>query len=370
MTDPRTILAVTGTRAEFGLLAPVLDAMLAQPGLRLRLAVTGTHLLRPQPTRDDVARRYAIDVEYPMQAQGESGRLADAMALGRGVTGAAEAIERCRPECVLVLGDRIEAFAAASAAAIAGVRVAHIHGGDRAEGIADESMRHAISKLAHIHFAASAESGERLRRMGELPERIRVVGSPAIDGLEAIPPLDDARYDELGRPEIVALLHPIGRDADLERRDAAALLAASRGRARTLALEPNRDPGHEGIRRALDEADVQRIAHLPRPQWIGLLRRVRLLVGNSSAGLIEAAALRLRVLDVGDRQAGRERPANVLHVDGGDAGSIERVLREAFDRADPPASHPYGDGRAGERIAEFLASDAFARLPIAKRNAY
>ena len=162
-----------------------------------------------------------------MQVPGESGRLADARALGRGIAVLADILATISPDIVLVLGDRIEAFAAASAAAIGGIRVAHIHGGDRAEGVADESMRHAITKLAHVHFPASAESAQRILSLGEQPATIHLVGSPSVDGLAAMPALGDARYGELGAPEFVFLMHPCGRSDDAEYADAAAALDAA-----------------------------------------------------------------------------------------------------------------------------------------------
>lgn len=366
MSRRRRILVVTGTRAEFGLLRPVIDALRSRPGIETLVAVTGTHLIGAEPTEGEVAAHGPIAARYPMQREGETGRAADAAAFARGAAGAAETIARLDPDGVIVLGDRIEAFAAASAAAIAGVRVVHLHGGDRAEGIADESMRHAISKLAHLHAVATESSAERLRRMGEDAHRIEVVGSPAIDGLAAIAPLDDARYAELGRPEIVVLLHPTGRDAAVEERDAALLLAACAARGRILALEPNHDPGREGIVAAIKASGVRSIAHLERSRWIALLRRVRLLAGNSSAGLIEAAALRLRVLDIGSRQRGRERGGNVLHAETPTADAVGA----AWAMADPPESHPYGDGRAGERTAALIDSGRFEAAAVAKRNAY
>ncbi len=365
----RRILGLTGTRAEFGLLEPVFRAIGARSELELLVAVTGTHLL-PGGTRSEVAAAVPIAAEFAMQAPGEVGRLADAAALGRGILGMAKVLETLRPDWVVVLGDRIEAFAGASAAAIGGVRVAHLHGGDRAEGVADEGMRHAIAKLAHLHLAATAESAERLRRMGEEEERIHVVGSPAIDGLAGIPPLDEATFVELGRPDIVFLLHPTGRDDGLERSDAAALLAACRRHGRVLAMDPNHDPGSNGIRDAIAASGVGRLPHLPRARWVGLLRRIRLLAGNSSAGLIEAAAIGVPVLDLGTRQGGRERPGNVRHVDQASEPTLAAAIGELLARPRFQGPHPYGDGRTGERVATLLATPEVGSLRLAKRNAY
>jgi len=430
----RTVVAVTGTRADFGLLRPVLEAITDRAGLELRLVAAGAHLLPPDETIGEVEAAFPVAARVPMQRPGTVGRLADAVALAQGIEGVAhrlaDLIEDPENAFVLVLGDRIEAFAAASAAAIAGIRVAHVHGGDRAEGVADESMRHAISKLAHVHLAATEASAERLIRMGERPETVHVVGSPAIDGLHAIPPLDDAAWDELGRPSIVLLMHPIGRSDERELADAEHVLAALRRVARArlgtassradgdgpddesndeptmnvLALHPNHDPGRAGIVEAIEAAardawgegpgegpgdrpgagpTIRVRSHLPRSTFVGLLRRTAVLVGNSSAGLIEAPALGVPVVDLGPRQGGRERPRCVIHVlDPAVEGGVEHAVERALERGQPgrpgrlgrfdpgPPEHPYGDGRAGHHVAELLAAPDLGRYPIRKRNAY
>jgi UDP-hydrolysing UDP-N-acetyl-D-glucosamine 2-epimerase len=366
----RRILGVTGTRAEFGLLVPVFRAIEARPELELMVAVCGAHLLRPALTRDEVAAAFPIVAEVAMQRDGESGRLADAHAFARGAEGFSSLIDALRPDAVMVLGDRIEAFAAASAAAIAGARLVHIHGGDRAEGVADESMRHAISKLAHLHLCASAGSAERLWRMGEDDGRIIVAGSPALDGLDAMPALDETRYRALGSPEIVVLLHPTGRPRDDEALSATMLLNACAARGRVLCLEPNFDPGREGIMDAISRSGLPSIPHLQRNEWIGLLRRIRTLVGNSSAGLLEAAALRLWTVNVGPRQAGRERARNVVDVPRWIPQAIHEALERVWAASPPPAGHPFGDGTAAVRAAEVLASSGFANLTLTKRNSY
>ena len=330
----RKIAVVTGTRAEWGLLRPVCAAIRAERGLALQVVAGGAHLLAPARTIDEVRAFAPALVEYPMQVAGETGRVADARALGRGIAVLADQFASLAPDIVVVLGDRIEAFAAASAAAIGGIRVAHIHGGDRAEGVADESMRHAITKLAHIHFPASAESAQRILSLGEHAATVHLVGSPALDGLAAIDALDDARYDALGSPEFVVLLHPCGRSDDAEHADAADLLDAALDHGRVLALAPNSDPGRGGIVRAIAErCGALRVAeHLPRAQFVGLLKRpeVKALVGNSSAGIIEASALGARVVDVGLRQRGRERARHVVSCAVLERASVSEAIAEAI----------------------------------------
>lgn len=377
MSGKRPVAVVTGSRADFGLLRPVMRAIARRDELELLVFAAGSHLVPPATTLRDVKGEFHVAELIPMQTPGRVGRLADAESVGRGVSLTARAIERHRPEWIVVLGDRIEAFAAASAAAVAGVGLAHIHGGDRAEGVADESMRHAITKLAHVHFAASRESFDRLVRMGEAEDRVHLVGSPAIDDLASIDMLSDAAWRDLGSPRTLALLHPAGLDEPRERAIAAAVFDAAMAAPPTLALMPNLDPGRDAIMAELrsrgGHGKLRVLEHVPREAFVGLLKRLAsiggVMIGNSSAGRIEAAAVGLRVIDVGPRQAGREQPANVTHVGESELARLGALVRER--PASVPASHPFGDGRAGPRIAEVLAKidptrEGFTR----KRNAY
>ena len=357
-TRPVRTAVVTGSRAEFGLLTPVMRAVAANSELELMVIAAGSHLIQPADTFRDVKALFPVTDSIPMQVAGRTGRYEDAEAVGKGVGRFSRSFQRLNPDWVVVLGDRIEPFAAAAAAAIMGIAIAHVHGGDRAEGIADESMRHAITKLAHVHFPATKQSADRLVRLGEKPEHVFVVGSPAIDGLLEIAPLSDADFQELGSPSVVVLYHPIGRHAEMEEAAATNLLAAVKGE-RALVMHPNHDAGRDGIIRAIEHSGLATRSHLPRARFIALLKRLAqsggVLIGNSSAGLIEAAALQLPVVDVGSRQNGRERPGNVVHVAEGEA-SVREGLGKARALARPSLTHPYGDGRTGLRIAEHLAA--------------
>ena len=222
-------------------------------------------------------------------------------------------------------------------------------------------MRHAITKLAHLHLPATEQSADRLRRMGERPDMVRVVGSPAVDGLDAIPAMDEQAFAALDAPEAVLLMHPIGRTPEAEEHAAWSILEALQGR-RVLAMHPNLDPGREGILRAIESANppVHVVKHLPRDAWVGLLKRLAMtggvLIGNSSAGLIEASVLTVPVLNIGRRQPGRESGTNVISTDSESTAAIrDSLLRvRALDRA--TMVHPFGDGRTGSRVADILAS--------------
>lgn len=373
---PRRIAVVTGTRAEFGLLTPVMNAVKDRPDCELLVIAAGSHLIQPAVTYREVKALFDVADSIPMQTAGKIGRDHDVEALGKGIGRFGRSFDRLRPDWVVVLGDRIEAFAAAAAASVGGFAVAHIHGGDRAEGVADEAMRHAITKLAHLHLAATETSADRIRRMGEKPESVVVIGSPAVDGLAAIEPIADDAFAALGSPRAVVLFHPVGRTDELEEHATNTVLTALQGLP-VLALHPNLDPGRKGIMRALLDApgSVRVESHLERTRFVALLKRLArnggALVGNSSAGLIECAALGCPSVDIGDRQGGRERCEALNAWSPEDPAAI----REAFDRVTDPrpatVTHPFGDGHAGVRAARALAErDPHATGVLRKRSTY
>lgn len=386
------VAVVTGTRAEFGLLRPVMHAIRKHKRLELLAVAAGAHFLPPARTIREVEAEFDVAARVPMQRTttghshaGKTSRAADAESLGRGVSGFARAFKRLKPDWVVVLGDRIEAFAAASAASIAGIAVCHIHGGDRAEGVADEAMRHAISKLAHLHCAATRQSAERLVKMGEKPGHVHVTGSPALDGLDKIKPMSRAALRELGDPGVVLLMHPAGLASEAEEMLWGAIAGmtarrAARGKG-VLWLNPNHDPGREaiieGILTSLWPDGCTRIAHLPRESFVALLkalaRRGGALVGNSSAGLIEAAATGIRVYDLGPRQRGRESHPNVRRLeDATDALAFwARIDRNRSSARPRTASGASRQGRASAQIAALLAqTDPREERLLRKHNAY
>lgn len=367
---------MTGSRADFALLQPVMTAIKAMPVLQLQVVTAGLHLL--QGTVRDVAAGFAIAGKVAIQNE-TVGRDADVAALGRGIIGFGRLFAKLKPDVVVVLGDRIEALAAACAASVGGIHLAHIHGGDRAEGVADEAMRHAIGKLAHLHFAATTQSRRRLIRMGESPAWVWNVGSPAVAGLKDIPAATDDQLRALkidpARPFLMVMQHPCGGAREQERQWMAAVLTATAKHQRIVFM-PNHDPGRTGIVQAIAAARIEPVTHLPRAQFIGLLKRASALVGNSSGGLIEASAVSpggLAVVNVGPRQAGRERTRNVVDAEP-TVPSIRRALSTALRGQSfgkrRVQRHPYGEGDAPQRIARLLASADLQAVSIRKRNAY
>ncbi len=380
MVHQQHIAVVTGSRADFGLLAPVMRVIDAHPRLRLSVIVTGAHL-SSGTWRDVVEAGLPISAKVTMQQRGQVGRDTDVQALARGIAGLGRCFAKFKPDVVLVLGDRIEALAAACAAQVGGYRLGHLHGGDRAEGVADESMRHAVSKLAHLHFPATPNSARRLIRMGENPKQIFMVGSPAIDGLRELSPADGAVLRDLKldptKPFVVIVQHPVGAsDADEKGWMQATLRACASASVQSLVLQPNGDPGRQGIVRAINDMKVNVMAHLPRPVFASMLMRAVAIVGNSSAGLIEAAALGVPCVNIGPRQNGRDKPPTVIDCDYGET-PVKHALQKALNLRRPIAYkggsicyRGYGDGHTGQRIANHLAKLKLTDVPIRKCNAY
>ncbi len=363
---PRTRVAVvTGSRAEYGLLTSAMAAIRDHPRLHLQLVVTGMHLLRSfgNTVREIERDGWKIDARVAMQ-RGDDSEADQAVGLARGVGGVAEFLCAARSDLVLVLGDRIEALAGALAAVTTGRVLAHIHGGDVAEGDLDESIRHAITKLAHVHFPATRAAAERIRRLGEPAERIIVSGAPGLDRLRARIAEGTARNGPSG--EALVVQHAYGRPAAVEAAAAEAVLRGV-GEAGLAAhvIYPNSDRGNSGVIQAIDRCmrmaqrrHVPFTVHrsLPRDAFLDLLLRVDVLVGNSSCGLIEAPFAGTPTVDVGDRQAGRQ-PGGPSIVHAGEStdevrAAIERARRLVVPRG---TASPYGDGLAGRRIADALA---------------
>jgi UDP-hydrolysing UDP-N-acetyl-D-glucosamine 2-epimerase len=367
---------VTGTRAEFGLMRTTLAAIRGHPKLQLQIVCTGMHLDPAHGRSIDTIRAegWKVDAVVPWRKRGRNSSDGNAAATGYAMAGLAEAYERLRTDVVLVVGDRVEAFAAAAAAHVARRFLAHVHGGDRALGQVDDSLRHAITKLANLHFPATTGAEERIRRLGEDPRTIHRVGSPGIDGIRGIaastralrqtfPGLKPGRFALL-------LLHPTGPVESTEHRRAAIVFDAVQksGVEQAVIVYPNNDPGAAGIIRCWEKlrpsADLFIRRDVPRSDFLGLLGDAAVLVGNSSSGIIEAATFGTRVVDVGPRQAGRERGANVTNVPF-EREAILKAVMTVWNNGHPrrdTSGNVYGGGGAGARIARILA-----RLPAGAR---
>lgn len=382
----RSVAVVTGTRAEYGLLKPAMSEIRDREDLSLSVVATGMHLSREHGyTVEEIeADGFDVDRRVHMQLAGDSGT-AMARSLGVGISGLAVALDELDPALVLVLGDRDEAFAAGVAAAHMNVPVAHVHGGDAMQGaIIDDSIRHALTKFAHLHFPVSERSAERIERLGEEPWRITTVGAPGLDAIRdgqfTEPETVRDRYDiDPDRPLVLAVQHPVTTNpeaaGDQMRATLEALAAVD---TQDVLVYPNADAGGQRMIDAIEafEApdDFATFRSIPRADFLGLLNVADAMVGNSSSAVIEAPSFDLPVVDVGPRQAGRERAENTVEVPHDrDAirDALERALtHETLRERAAECANPYDFGGAGERIADRLASVALDEDLLHKRLTY
>ncbi len=379
----RTVCVVTGTRADYGALRPVCGAIFSTPGLRLQVCVTGMHLLRRfGMTARLVEEDWNDTFRVRMQADRDS-PAEQAVALGRGVQSMARAFAERGTDLVLVLGDRIEALAGAMAGAVSGLAVAHLHGGEVATGQQDDAIRHAVSKIAHLHLVATSDSAGRLVRMGEPRWRIKRVGAPALDVLyrTEVPKLEWVeRLLGMSAAEgfVVVAQHPVDADPAVEKRRMRMTLEAVVGTGLpALIVWPNSDPGHTGIVEAISDLSAglraRVVRSLPHEEFLRALLAARVLVGNSSAGIIEAPAAGTPSVNIGPRQDGRLRDAQTTFDCRYDPRAIGRLLGQALrlkGRLRPHRRTPYGDGRAAQRVAEAIVQLRIDTRLLHKRNAY
>lgn len=382
---PRRICAFSGKRGGYGAYVPVMRAIEDDPELELLILLGDMHASREFGHTVDEVRAGFPDARLELiemgAGRGDSG-LVRSENLARCLAAAAAVLERHRPDVVLVHGDRGEHLMVAFAALNLGLAVAHTQGGDRSGNI-DELQRHAITKLAHLHFPESEEAAERIRRLGEDEWRIHRVGSTYIDRIAKrmyVEPKDARASLGLApdEPFLLAVVHPeTFLDGDANRAQAEAVLqAVAASGLRTVVTYPCSDPGYESVLDALrvrerDDRFVVR-PNVENDVYLGLMAAAEALVGNSSAALVEAPYLHLPAVNVGGRQQGRHRDPNVVDAVAEPhavSAAIERVRAPGFREALPAASR-LGDGHAAERIVETLRGVPIDDRLLRKQIAY
>ncbi|HVL53747.1 MAG TPA: UDP-N-acetylglucosamine 2-epimerase [Vitreimonas sp.] len=368
MSDPRVIAVLTTGRQDWGILHSPCAAIEAHPRLSLRLLVGGMHLSARHGRTIEAIRSEGIEVATELDWLGDEAEPSAEAQASAALTLVAQALGAAPPDALLLAGDRFETAAAALAATIRRVPIAHLHGGEQTLGAFDDALRHAITKLAHLHLVSHDEHARRVLAMGEDPATVHVVGSPGLDAASRpdIPGRDELAASlgiDLRTPVVVVTVHPATLDPDPAAIVDAVSAAMDEVPATYVITLPNVDPGGEQVRDRLlaaaarpDRAVVEALG--TRRYW-GLLRVADAMLGNSSSGIAEAPAVGLPAVNVGDRQQGRRRENNVIDVPA-EPAAIAAALREALDpltrdriRAAVP---PLADGRAGARIADMLAA--------------
>lgn len=390
----RHIALVTTSRSEWGIQRSIAAALRERRDVQLSIIAGGMHLVNAfGKTVNDIRSdgfKVAAELNY-LESGDQAVDVANAM--GRGVSAFAAHFAANPYDLLSVLGDRFDMFPAVIAALPFGIPIAHIHGGERTEGSFDDSIRHAITKMSHIHLTSTREYANRVIQMGESPEHVHCVGAPGLDDIASHVTLDaDALKKTYGFAEgqsnVLVVYHPEtrGGEARGHRIPATSMsellqaVADSTGNdANVVIVSPNADTGHLGISEAIrtfcDRNDRARhFPTIPRDAFLSLMRAATLMIGNSSSGIIEAPSFKTPVVNVGARQAGRVRAANVIDVE-----CLATAISRAIDQArsvefavalrelENPYENPYGVGRSAERIANVLATTALTPELLAKR---
>ncbi len=395
MTRKRIIAVFTGNRAEYGLQFPILRAIARHPELEYRLLVSGAHLDKNFGKTLEEIRKDGFEVHDEIKIDLEADTLyATAQAIGSGTIAVSKSLDKLRPDLLVVYADRFEGFAAVIAGTQMGIPTAHVEGGDVTQGGAlDDSVRHAMTKLAHLHFTTNENAANRIRLMGEEPWRVFNVGFPAIDliadGVYATPKELHERYGLVAdKPLIVFTQHSVSTRYE----EAAAQIEPSLAALEALAHEgvqivltyPNNDAGG---RRIIDELEKFRARGIPNTQVHKSLGRYNYhgmlhlagrggsaggaCVGNSSSGVKETPAFGCPTVDIGTRQAGRLRATNVIET-GYDTAEILAAMRrcltdQTFVAQCRTCVNPYGTGDAGRKIADVLATVELGQTMITKQ---
>ncbi|MBF0270761.1 MAG: UDP-N-acetylglucosamine 2-epimerase (hydrolyzing) [Magnetococcales bacterium] len=367
------ITLVTTGRADYGLLEPLIRELTRRRRCAVQLVATGGHLsvAQGETIRLIQADGHAV-TPMAMNPENDSEH-GVCQAVATGLAGFSDHFRQHRPDLVVVLGDRYELWAVCMAAVLHKIPIAHLHGGETTLGALDDVIRHTITKMATFHFPALPEYARVILSMGEHPDRVHVVGALGIDAILQTPPMDlqalsaHVGVDFARRPVALMTYHPVTLDdhtaASQQVTTILAALAATD--LTTLITMPNADAGGEAIFQAIEHhcrAHPERfhlVKSLGQRGYLSAMRHARVMIGNSSSGILEAASFRLPVVNIGDRQGGRIKPANVIDCPCEPAAiraALEQARSEAFRESMADLVNPYGDGHTATRVADILES--------------
>ena len=366
----KKVCVVTGSRAEYGLLRWVIEGIRDSASLELQLVVTGTHLSHEFGfTVQEIERDgFAIDYRVEMLLSSDTS-VGVAKSLGLGVIGFADALETLKPDVELVLGERYEIFAAATPAMIARIPIAHIHGGELTEGAVDDAIRHAITKMSHLHFVAAEDYRDRVIQMGEQPDRVFNVGGLGVEAVKRTKLMSRSEVeDSLGvkfiSPSFLITFHPVTLEPNTSATHFEDVLEDLRdlNDAQFLFTMPNADTEGRRIRSLIesfcaDVANAHYFESLGQRLYLSTMAQVSGVVGNSSSGLLEAPAVGVGTVNIGTRQDRRIKASSVV-----DCGTqredvvkaLRRLTSESFRKGLVDLINPYGRGDASTKIISVL----------------
>lgn len=369
----RLVLAVTGIRSEYDIMSSVFHSINNHPRLDLNIVVTGAHLSESYGhTIDEIEKdgfKIADRIESLLSGNQESLRI---KGLGIQIQGLVQSVLRVKPDFLLVLGDREESISTALVSTYMNIPLVHIAGGDRVVGNVDDQVRHAVTKLAHIHLTTNIESKNRIISLGEQKFRVHNVGNPGLDRLVKTKKLSRFELSKnlnfplsKDEPYIVLIQHALSSEVDQAYEQMKVTLeAVKKMEVKTIISFPNSDAGGMRIIKAINEYAnlpfIYTAKNIPRLEFVNLLREAACLIGNSSAGILEAPLLKIPVVNIGNRQKGRLHAENVEFVAHNKNKIIGAINKAIFDKEYiarvQKCSNPYGNGKSSDKIAEIISS--------------
>lgn len=379
----RKILYISGTRAEYGLMRETLLSIRKHPKLKLEIVAAGMHLMPEfgrtiDEIKKDNFKIYQVEAIYKKDIKESTPNF-----IGEFTLKLTKAIKQIKPDFILVEGDRPEMVVGAMVGAYLAIPVAHIHGGEVTLTV-DEFARHVITKFAHIHFPATENSAKRIIKMGEDPWRVFVIGAPGLDSIlnkKLFPQKEIAKKYKLNlsKPIILTIQHSVTlEEKEAPRQMKETMEAIKELGYQTIVTYPNADPGGRKMIKVIEKYRkypfIQIYKNLPRKDFLSLMNIAKVIVGNSSSGIIEAPSLHLPAVNIGGRQKGRERADNVIDVDY-DKMEIKKAIKKAiydkkFREKIKKSENPYGDGKTSSKIANILSKIKIDKRLLEKQITY
>ena len=366
----RKVCVVTGTRAEYGLLRWVMQGIKDDPELALQIIVTGMHLSPEfgETYREIEKDGFQIDRKIEMLLSSDTPS-AISKSMGLGLIGFSDALTQLRPDLIVVLGDRFEIFSAVSAALIARIPVAHIHGGEATEGLIDEAIRHSITKMSHLHFVAAQEYRHRVIQLGEQPERVFLVGGLGIDSIKRLKLLEKAELQnsldfKFNSKNLLITYHPVTLETATAKSQMEELLSALAELKDTnlIFTLPNADTDGRALNEMIQNfvsrhPNARAYTSLGQLRYLSCIAQVDGVVGNSSSGLMEAPSFKKATVNIGDRQRGRLVAESVINCEPTRDSITEALVKlytSQFQTSLQQVTNPYGEGKASEMIVSII----------------
>jgi len=366
----RKICIITGTRAEYGVLYWLMKEISAQPGLELQIIVTGMHL-SPEfgLTYKEIEKDFIINKKIEMLLSSDTS-IGISKSMGLAQISFSEAYEELRPDMIVVLGDRYEIFSAATAAMIARIPIAHLHGGETTEGAFDEAIRHSITKMSHLHFTAAEEYRNRVIQLGEHPDRIYNVGGIGIENIKRLTLLSKEAFEEsihfkLVHKNVLVTFHPVTLENSTASAQFQELLNALDALDDTSIIftKSNSDTDGRIINQMIDEYTSKNsqksvcFTSLGQLRYLSALQYIDAVVGNSSSGLAEAPSFKIGTINIGDRQKGRIKAKSIIDCDPNKQDILHAfkiLYSQSFQNNLKNVENPYGDGLASKKIIKII----------------